>query len=413
MDWSDENPNIVVEMLDGTQDDGEKQMVNYLMYSTKQLTPENVSEISQTQGIRYCDASSELLAVFDELSLFAGKVPIEEDFRKMTKVLGVWGTEDNEFFTSGILSLSEGRHLTPEDTGKALISRDLAEKNGVGVGDYITARSTKGEEIKVQIIGLFVPAETESFTDMVTSYDKIQNRIFADLSTVIKIEDSPAIQGFSQIHVTVKDPRDMEQIVSDVKKIPSIDWDAFTVNVDNEAFQKASQPLAALSSLIVTLLIIIVIVSAVILALILTLWTKTRVHEIGVFLSLGMKKSAIIGQFLTEVLLIAALAFGLSFFTSSAIAGQIGNQLLKQSEQNGADDRQGDAASDRGGSAVAGDDDSLVKPDTSMGTIQVSVGFVSLVELYLIGFAVIIAAVGVSSVTVMRLKPREILSKMS
>ena len=42
-----------------------------------------------------------------------------------------------------------------------------------------------------------------------------------------------------------------------------------------------------------------------------------------------------------------------------------------------------------------------------------SVGLDNLAQLYLIGLAIIIVAVSVSSITVMRLNPREILSKMS
>ena len=41
------------------------------------------------------------------------------------------------------------------------------------------------------------------------------------------------------------------------------------------------------------------------------------------------------------------------------------------------------------------------------------VGLDNLAQLYLIGLAIIIVAVSASSITVMRLKPREILSKMS
>ena len=42
-----------------------------------------------------------------------------------------------------------------------------------------------------------------------------------------------------------------------------------------------------------------------------------------------------------------------------------------------------------------------------------SVGLDNLAQLYLIGLAIVIVAVSTSSITVMRLKPREILSKMS
>ncbi len=45
--------------------------------------------------------------------------------------------------------------------------------------------------------------------------------------------------------------------------------------------------------------------------------------------------------------------------------------------------------------------------------ISVTIGFYNMLQLYFIGIAVIVLSVGVSSMSVMRLKPREILSKMS
>ena len=61
-------------------------------------------------------------------------------------------------------------------------------------------------------------------------------------------------------------------------------------------------------TLITTVLILIVAVSAVVLSLILTMWAKSRIHETGVLLSIGIRKTAIIGQYLAEVLLIAVFA---------------------------------------------------------------------------------------------------------
>ena len=45
--------------------------------------------------------------------------------------------------------------------------------------------------------------------------------------------------------------------------------------------------------------------------------------------------------------------------------------------------------------------------------LDVSIGLDNMILLYLIGFTIIVLSVGVSSASVMRLKPREILSKMS
>ena len=268
-----------------------------------------------------------------------------------------------------------------------------------------------GQEIKVQIIGLFAPNVVEQFGETVAAYDKIQNRVFVDLQTSKEFDGGEINYGFSALHVTIDDPRDMARVVADVKALPGIDWNAFTVEADNETYESAAAPLAALNDLVVTLLVVIIVVSVIILALILTLWTKTRIHEIGVLLSVGIRKSAIIGQYLIEALLIAILAFGLSYFTSSAIAGQIGDRLLEQSMQTGPE---GDNDVVSAAAAVdVGADNLIQKSKPAEIGIQVSVGPDDLARLYLIGLAVVTAAVSASSITVMRLKPREILSKMS
>lgn len=212
------------------------------------------------------------------------------------------------------------------------------------------------------------------------------------------------------MNITIDDPQNMERIVSDVKALPDIDWKAFTIEVDNEVYDNAAAPLLTLNELVFVLLVVIIVVSAIILALILTLWTKSRIHEIGVFLSVGIKKSAIIGQYLAEVMMIAILAFGLSFFSSNAVAGQIGNHLLEQSMRTNT----GDDEITAGAVGVdVGADNLIQKPLPTENGIRVTVEFENLLHLYLIGPAVIIVAVSISSVTVMRLKPREILSKMS
>ncbi|WP_300714128.1 ABC transporter permease [uncultured Acetatifactor sp.] len=419
VDWSN-SPYVVRETVQDNEVDEEtgKTTNSFLMYSTVQFTPEDIAAIKGVSGVKHCGARQDNLLPFEGISLFPGTVAMDAKYQGYTKALGVCGTEDDELFTTGTLTLAEGRHISADDTHVAIISRDLAERNELKIGDYLTAHSYSvedqgytGQEIRVQVIGLFAPNAVEQFGETVTTYDKIQNRVFVDLQTSREMDGGTINYGFSALHVSVDDPQDMAEVIADVKALPGIDWTAFTVEADNETYESAAAPLATLNELVFTLLVVIIAVSAIILALILTLWTKTRIHEIGVFLSVGIGKSAIIGQYLTEVMLVAVLAFGLSYFTSSAIAGQIGNHLLEQSMRTEPED-------DEMVSAVAaavdvGADTLIQKPLPTEDGIRVSVGLNNLVRLYLIGFAIIIVAVSASSVTVMRLKPREILSKMS
>lgn len=389
VDWED-SPYVVREVIEDNVFDEEsgKTSYSYVMYSTEQFSPQDIAAIRETAGVRYCDAKNESLVPFEELALFPGTVPIDDKYRHRTKTYGVWSTEDIEWFTSGKYSLTEGRHITADDRYAAVISRDLADRSGLNVGDFITTRSYVPDEdwrdggfvgngIRVQIVGLFTSKEAEMFGETVAAYDKIQNRVFVDLQTDLAIEDSPSHHGFSAVSVTVEDPRYMEQVISDIRSLPVIDWNGFVVSTENGTYEKAAAPLASLSGLVETLLAVVIVVSAVILTLLLTLWTRNRVHETGILLAVGIRKPSVIGQYLAEVLLIAVAAFAVSFFTGSAAAGQIGSRVLEQ------------------------------------GDIDIAVGAESLILLYLIGFAVIAVAVSAASVTVMRLQPGEILVKMS
>lgn len=394
-DYTENNPYLKVESVDG----------GTLVYSTQQISPELVEQVRSINGVNYCSATTESLAVLPSLDLFAGNIPIEEEFRNSSKILGTWKSEELSRFTSGQLALTEGRHIMPGDKNKGLISKDLADKNGLKIGDVI--QTDKGVEI--EIVGLFVPKEIEGINDQVTTYDKIQNLIISDLATRIANENSPATQGFNELTVSVDDPQNMENIITKVKEIKGVDWKGFAIMVDNEGYENAAFSLQQLSELVSTILIVVLIVSVVILSLILTLWSRTRVHETGILLSLGIRKLSILGQYIAEVLIIAVLAFSLSYFSSNAIAGQMGTIL--QPEQSAVDVQVQEDGISAGSRGEAGTD--MGTQEIEMPQLQVTVQIQDMGVLFLIGLGIVTVSAGISSISVMRLKPREILSKMS
>lgn len=294
-DYSEENPYLHVEEVDG----------GTIMYSTQQITPDLIEKISKIKGVRYCSATTETLTAFSTIDFFKGNIPIEEEFRNTTKILGVWKSAENKHFTSSQINLVEGRHITPQDKRKVILSKDLAVKNQLQVGDIL--KTDKG--IDLEIVGLFQQKETESINEQVTSYDKIQNLMIADLSTLIALENSPAIQGFNEMTVSISDPKRMQEIISTIKDIKTVDWKGFSIIENNENYDNTVSSLQQISNLVSTFLVIIFIVSVIILSLILTMWSRTRIQETGILLSIGIRKISIISQYITEVLLIAGIAF--------------------------------------------------------------------------------------------------------
>lgn len=391
-DYTDENPYLKVENVDG----------GTIMYSTQQISPQLVKKIREMDGVISVSASAESLAVFPYLDLFAGNIPIEEAFRQSTKILGTWKSEELSRFTSGQLSLTQGRHITPEDKNKVMISKDLADKNGLKIGDTIQTDSG----VNMEIIGLFSPKSTEGINDQVTAYDKIQNLVICDLAAIVAIENSPAILGFNEMTVSVEDPQRMDGIISKVKEIKDVDWKGFSITSDNSGFDDAAASLQQLSGLMSTSLRVVLVVSIVLLSLILTMWARSRIHETGILLSAGIRKLSILGQYMAEVLMIAIFAFSLSYFSSGAAVSQI--ERIFSSVQAAGEDKKEDGSAAKNGVKAQKSEQNMEIPELD---VCVQLGDMGL--LFLIGTGVTAVSAGIASVSVMRLKPREILSKMS
>ncbi len=409
-------------------DDGEGALD---LYTELPVTRDMINAIMEIGGIEKYDASAQTL-VSTNLTIFPGNVPLKGELNNKIYARTVAGTENNSFFQSGIMELTEGKHITGNESNAAVISRDMADQNSLQIGDSISLQAD--EEAEVRIIGIYEIRKPDPAYASVVTYEKLENQIFIDTSALQDLfGDMP--MGFYEVAFSVYDPAQLDSIMSEVKGLSAIDWRAFEVAADNQTYLDAAAPLQKLQALVSSIIWVIALVSAVILSLILTMWGRSRIHETGVFLSLGIGKMRIIGQYLAEVLMIAVIAFGCSYFTSSAVAGQLANGLLQQNIPASEEQAVGVTITKKDGFSedvvVSIKDDSALSdmpsgqdtaPEVEVAAdgaeadreqISVTIDFYNMLQLYLIGIIVIILSVGISSLSVMRLKPREILSKMS
>ena len=154
------------------------------------------------------------------------------------------------------------------------------------------------------------------------------------------------------------------------------------------SFQKTRLQLTALQDLTTTIVTILIVISISLLAVILLLWERNRIPEIGMMLAMGISKGSILLQHMMEMLSIAILSFGLSFFTSSLMAQTVGNTLFEQAT---AEERL----------------------TNTLDSIQIVITFSDLLLVYVIGTGILLLSVILASYPVMRLKPKQILTKMS
>lgn len=377
-----------------------------LMYSTKQLSSDLIKRIEEIEGVKFCNGTTETLCQVEGIQSIQGTIALDEEFKNLKKMVATNDSKTNEDFISGKVKLIEGRPLTSKEQGAVLLSREIAELNRVNVDDKIIILDSSGKSVPVTVVGIFEPQIDEKALDMVTAYDKLQNRIYTDLKTLLNVEKQDYIYGYDKILVTIKDPTCLQKIIKKIKGLEGFDNRAFEVDANNETYQTTINSLKKIDTITDILLWICIGISIVILTLVLTMWNRERIHETGVYLALGIKKRQIILQYLLEVLLIGSVAFSIAYLPSKAVAEKfieytVTNEKVDEAPEEGLYlENLNDGTSD------------YVDSEFTESEAQIKIGVVEIVKLFLIGLSLIGISISFSTLYILRMRPREILSKM-
>ena len=382
-------------------------------YTGTPITDADIEKVMSIKGIRSYNGVGDGSVFAMDFSFISGfSFGPGSDYSRLPSVSN---SEYFNYFRRGAFKLVEGRHITPEDDHAVLISTALAERNSLKLGDTITVQCCYDAggypNVSLKIIGIYKSTlDDGGFTT--TSTDK-RNRLIIDHKAMQEIMMHDVIQYDNGVEFFVDDPRDIDKIAAQIQKL-DLDWSCFKLTVDNTAYEAVASSLTAMQNMVTGLIIGIVIVSIGILALILNMWIKQRSHETGILLSIGVGKVKIVAQYILETLMIAVIAFGLSYFSSGAIVQGTSNLLFSQvaetqpiPEIETPDD--GTEYLDITGQYIPFDTSNMVAPDS----IEVHVTAEHLLWVYLLGMAVCTAAVVLASLPVVKMKPKNILSQMS
>lgn len=283
-------------------------------------------------------------------------------------------------FLNGTYKLEEGRHIKADDSYVALISKELADKNNLSVGDtieFITETDIDITDTTFKIIGIFSGTEGMS-KSAITPSDIPANLGYIDMNSLSELYDS---EGYDFLDVYTHTPEEAEDLMETIKNLPEVKGKTFTFNLNSEDFDLVSTPLSSFGSMVDTTVFVLTIIGVLIVVLLLVLWTRGRKKEIGILLAVGRSKVEIVGQFLTENILITFLSMIVSAGLSITFADKIGAYIIQKA---------GESAND----------------------LTISIATSDMVMVYSIGLALVCFSVLIASYTVIRLNPKDILSKM-
>ncbi|MDO4871969.1 MAG: FtsX-like permease family protein [bacterium] len=344
----------------------------------------------------------EFLPEYQALAQASGKKAVEngeqqvqrEDLGEALKntlaVQAVRNSSKNTLFSSGVFKLKKGAHLEANGA-KVLIHEAFANKNNLHVGDkisfeFVDSNGKKNSKTEFEIAGIFEGKKQEKYTGL--SADLSENTVFADFETSQRALGNANDKALlNKISLHAETPEKLDLAMKKVEKL-KIDWSKYKIEKNTAAFENTLESIGGIRKIINLTAGLIVVGGGVVLILILILWLRERVYEIGILLAIGTRKIVIAVQFILELVLVSIPAAAISLIAGNLLLGAISKGLS------------------------GGEETANVAPNLASGGFEMS-NLATFAQSYGILLAVMILAVILSSAMILTKKPKEILSKIS
>lgn len=414
------------------------------------LSEETIKKIGQSDQVKYYDYSKQIYGGGKEVKPFEVPRHDESSIAMSNSLKGMeFGLKGTQYapvmdLKEGKSKLVEGRTFTEEEIEKGsrvgLISKKLAEENNLNVGDififennvFDVSQGTMPEspvtsrEVPIEIVGIFEPVEAaekseskDKQSDMVNSLmnTQLQNTLYVPNGVVSQEDqfqkeeqeklDPNANVGKNQTVASyiLKNPESVETFKEEnAAFVPK----GYKITADADQYHSIAAPIKSMSKLSQYVLFASIFAALLIISLVVLLFLRDRKHEFGVYLSLGEKRSHILGQVIIEVIAVAALAIAFSIFSGNYLAKGISHSMIQSQVQA---EMEKENASANGPLVMINgkESQSSISSEDMMKEYVVSLSPLYIISFVMISLATILTATIVPIVYLLRLNPKTIL----
>ena len=254
-------------------------------------------------------------------------VQLDSGITGEAKVTGATQSDLLSEFTGRFYQLEQGKHLTANDQNAALIHKTFAEKNNIKPGDKLDI-TKDGRRVTVTVAGIF---SGKGEKPAVLQSDMAENHLITNLAAAQQLTGS---QQLTRATYFAENPHQLKSLTDRVKSLPNVDWQKFSLTDNGAAFAGVLQNIAGIQNILTIATIGAAGAGLAVLSLVLVFWVRGRLHEIGILLSIGTSKRQIIGQFLAELAIIAAVSSVFALAIGSVASSQISTALTAQTDQS-------------------------------------------------------------------------------
>ena len=317
---------------------------------------------------------------------------LSDEFKNVVSFEATNNTKRNILFSSGVFTIKEGKNIGENDKNSIIVHEEFAKQNNLKLGDEVNLElldieeSGKIKSHKFKIIGIFSGKKQETYTGL--SSDFSENMVFVDYSTSQEILNKSENNKIANKILMYSGSAESTDLALNKLKELKIDESKYFVQKDSNAFEESLESVSGIKHMIKIMTYSIMLGGIIVLSLILILWLRERIYEIGIFLSIGTSKIQIIMQFIFELLFISIPSIISSLFLGNVLIKVIAGGLINSEN-----------SMISGGNLI--NDSSFMLNITTLG------------QSYLILISIIVLSVVFASSLILIKKPKEILSKIS
>ena len=317
---------------------------------------------------------------------------LSDEFKNVVSFEATNNTKRNILFSSRVFTIKEGKNIEENDKNSIIVHEEFAKQNNLKLGDEVdlelldVEKSGKIKSHKFKIIGIFSGKKQETYTGL--SSDFSENMVFVDYSTSQEILNKSENNKIANKILMYSSSAESTDLALNKLKELKIDESKYFVQKDSNAFEESLESVSGIKHIIKIMTYSIMLGGIIVLSLILILWLRERIYEIGIFLSIGTSKIQIIMQFIFELIFISIPSIISSLFLGNVLIKVIAGGLINSEN-----------SMISGGNLI--NDSSFMLNITTLG------------QSYLILISIIVLSVVFASSLILIKKPKEILSKIS
>lgn len=377
------------------------------------VNPKDVSKISKIQGISSYVVRQNVTA--DLVDAKAARIPGVQDYderreKQFGNAVNLEGTNDSaslNAFVTKTINLVKGKHINSKDTHVSFIHEDLAKLNNLKVGDKLILKANPYDADNVRqskasvtttIVGIFGGANNRS---VATRAELTANTIYTDLKTTRELyKYEPGKEIYQDATFFVKRNYDADQIIKEASSL-NIDLQSYQLTRNDQFVSGLINAAEGVRSMMSVTSVIVILFAIIALGLVLLLWFNERRREMGVLTSIGVKKSSMILQYISEIFLVSIFSIILGYCISLFVSPWMGSSALSSVNSS--------AARELSSMGQAGGNLESSMATRTLDKLVVNVDLNCLAYTTLIIVFVIVISVLISSLPMLKKTPRELL----